>query len=115
MSSETKTIRVISFRGKAKDYRMWGRKFMSLASIKGYKGVMTGKEKPPGDLVDIDETKKDGQEEMRLRNANERGYSELLLSVSDEVTFGIIDGARTTDLPEGCLMGEAICVHDGSR
>ena len=92
MSLETKTIRVIIFGGKAKDYRMWTRKFMSLASIKGYKGIMTGKEKPPGHLVDIDELKKDGKEEMRLRNANERGYSELLFSVSDEVTFKIIDG-----------------------
>ena len=38
---------------------------------------------------------------MELRKANERGYSELLLSVIDEVTFGIIDSARTTGLPEG--------------
>ena len=104
MSSETKTIRVISFRGKAKDYRMWARKFISLASIKGYKGVMTGKEKPPGHLVDINESTKDRKEKLRLRDMNERGYSELLLSVSDEVTFRIIDGARSTDLPEGCLM-----------
>jgi hypothetical protein len=104
MSSETKTIRVISFGGKAKDYRIWARKIMSLASIKGYKRVMTGKEKPPGHLVDIDESKPEGKEQLRLRNANERGYSELLLSVSDEVTFGIIDGAWSTDLPEGCLV-----------
>ena len=45
---------------------------MPLASIKGYKGVMTGKEKPPGHLVDIDESMKDGKEELRLRNTNER-------------------------------------------
>ena len=41
---------------------------------------------------------------MDLRKPNERGYSELLLSVSDKVTFGIIDGVRTSDLPEGCIM-----------
>ena len=33
-----------------------------------------------------------------------RGHSELLLSVSDEVMFRIIDGTRSTDIPEGCLM-----------
>ena len=104
MSSETRTIRVISFGGKAKDYRIWARKFMLMGSIKGYKGVMTGKETPPGHLDVLDESTKDGKEKLRLRNTNERGYSELLLLVSDEVTLRIIDGARTTYLPEGCLM-----------
>ena len=99
MSSETRTIRVISFGVKAKDYRIWARRFMSMGSIKGYRGVMTGKDTPPGHLVVIDESTKDRKKQLRLRNANERGYSELLLSVSDEVTFGIIDGVRTTDLP----------------
>ena len=32
------------------------------------------------------------------------GYSKLFLLVSDEVTYGIIDGVITTDLPEGCIM-----------
>ena len=103
MSSESKSIRVIAFTGKAKDYRMWARKFISLASIKGYKGVITGKEYPPGHLVDIADTK-EGKSQLELRKQNKRGYSELLLSVSDKVTFGLIDGSRTTDQPEGCLM-----------
>ena len=103
MSSETKSIRVIAFSGKAKDYRMWARKFMSLASIKGYKKIMTGKETPLGHLIDCADTK-EGKAQEEARKQNERGYSELLLSVSDEVTFGLIDGSRTTDLPEGCLM-----------
>ena len=93
ISLETRTIRVISFRGKDKDYSLWARKLMSMGSIKGYKGVMTGKETPPSHLDVLDESTKDGKEKLRLRNTNERGYSELLLSVSDEVTFRIIDGA----------------------
>ena len=78
---------------------MWARKFISIRSIKGYKGIMTGKDPPPGHLVVIDESTKDRKEQLRLRNANERGYIKLLLSVSDEVTFKIIDGTWTTDLP----------------
>ena len=70
MSSESKSIRVIAFTGKAKYYRMWARKFMSLASIKGYKGVMTGKETPPGHLVDIMENTKEGKAQLELRKAN---------------------------------------------
>ena len=54
--------------------------------------------------MDIDDSKPEGKEQLRLRNAIERGYSELLLLVSDEVTLGIINGARSTELPEGCLM-----------
>ena len=65
---------------------------------------MTGKETPPDDSDVLDETTVEGKKKEKLRRANEKGYSELLLSVSDEVTFGIIDGARTANLPEGCLM-----------
>ena len=57
MSLESKSIRVIAFSDKAKDYKMWARKFMSLTSIKGYKNVMTGKETPTGHLVDCADTK----------------------------------------------------------
>ena len=63
MSSENKSIRVIAFSGKAKDYRIWARKFMSLASIKGYKKVTTGKETPLGNLVDFEDTKKGKSQE----------------------------------------------------
>ena len=65
---------------------------------------MTGKETPPDELDTLDETTVEGKKKEKLRRANEKGYSELLLSVSDDVTFGIIDGARTANLPEGCLM-----------
>jgi hypothetical protein len=69
MSSESKSIRVIAFSGKAKDYRMWARKFMSLASIKGYKKIMTGKEIPPGHLEECADTKA-GKAEEELRKQN---------------------------------------------
>ena len=64
-------------------------------TIKGYRGIMTGKETPPGYLEDIDEKTTTGKAEEKLKRANKKGYSELLLSVSDEVTFGIINGAKT--------------------
>ena len=67
MSSESKSIRVIAFTGKAKDYRMWARKCMSMASMKGYKVVMTGKGTPPGHLVDITENTKEGKAQLELR------------------------------------------------
>ena len=71
---------VITFGGKIKDYRIWGGN-MSMALINGCKGAMTGKDKPPGRLVLIDEATKDGKK--ALRNINEWGYSEILLSVID--------------------------------
>ena len=56
MSLAEKSIRTIPFTGKSQDYRMWSRKFTSMATIKGYRGIMTGKETPPGYLVDVDES-----------------------------------------------------------
>ena len=46
-----------------------------MASIKGYKGVMNGEDKPPGHLVVIDEETKAVKSQLELRKANERGYS----------------------------------------
>ena len=38
-----------------------------------------------------------------MRKANEEGYSDLLLSMEDEVAFGIVNEAKSADLPSGDL------------
>ena len=44
--STEKTIRVIPFSGKQEEWRMWSRKFLARAKIRGYKEVLLG-------LVDV--------------------------------------------------------------
>ena len=43
------------------------------------------------------------EEDERLVEKNDNGMTELILSISDEISFGIVDGAVTEDLPDGDL------------
>ena len=101
MSNTERSIRVVPFSGKQKDYRMWSRKFLATSTMKGYRDVLLGKTEVPKLVTDLTTT--EGKLGSLAITANERGYSDLLLSLSDEVCFGIIDDARTEELPDGCL------------
>ena len=102
MSNTTeKAIRIIPFSGKEEDWRMWSRKFLARARLKEYKDVLTGKAKPPAATATIDETTDAGKLEKKARTANEQAYNNLLLSCKDEVSFGAVDEAITTEQPDG--------------
>eukprot|EP00977_Amphora_coffeiformis_P003537 scaffold679_cov223-Amphora_coffeaeformis.AAC.1 len=51
----------------------------------------------------LDETQDADKPKIKARKANDDGYNELLLSIEDEVCFGLVDGAVTPDLPDGDL------------
>ena len=46
-SLEQKSIKVIEFTGKDKDWKIWLRKFLAQANRKGYKGLLTGSDNIP--------------------------------------------------------------------
>ena len=81
----TTTIRVLPFSGKEKDWRMWSRKFLAASVAKGYREAVD----PIDPLTDA----KDDE--------NRKAYSDLMLSMIDETTFGIIDEAKTGLHPDG--------------
>ena len=91
---DEKAIRVLNFSGKQDDWDMWSRKFLAMAYRKKYQGVLTGKTlipKESGILTNEDEKK--------AAEANTRAYSDLMLSCSDMITFGIVESAITNDNP----------------
>ena len=97
-----KTIRVLPFTGKKKDWPMWSKKFLARARARGYREVMLGKEQvPEHDLVlgssDADKKK------AKARKYNDDGYNELILSCDEEVSFGLVDEAVSDSLPDGDL------------
>ena len=47
MSEEEKTLRVIPFSGKRKDWQKWSGRFLANAKNKGYVDVLLGKVKAP--------------------------------------------------------------------
>ena len=49
-----KLIKIVEFNGKESEYRMWARKFMSLATTRGYRDVLLGKTTVPPQDEDLD-------------------------------------------------------------
>ena len=82
---DIKAIRVISFSGKEEDWNRWSKTFIATMTAKGRREVIK-----PTDITkkaDVD--------------ANVQVYNDLVLSCQEDVTFGIIDEAISTDFPDG--------------
>jgi len=77
------SIRILPFSGKESEWRMWSRKFIATAMARGYKEVLEPK------FPNLDASEAD----------NDKAYNDLMLSINDEVTFGIIDEALLTIHP----------------
>ena len=60
------------------------------------KDLLTGKMNIPKE----DETLMN-DDEKKAREANEKAYSDLILSCTNEVSFGLVEGAITDDNPSG--------------
>ena len=100
--------RLMRFSGKQVDWRVWSRKFLARATLKKYAGVLTGVLKlpvipTPGKTETTAELKERQDQQDAFSSANSLGYAELISSMFDDVSFSIVDEARTEDLPEGDL------------
>ena len=103
MTEETteKAIRILPFSRKQDEWRMWSRKFLARAKTKRFKDVLLGLVNVPSYDEEIDVETEEGRLAMAARVANENAYNELLLSCTDEVSFGAVDEAITSELPDG--------------
>jgi hypothetical protein len=104
-----KAIRVLSFSGKTKDWQMWEAKYAARARAKGWFKVMNGEQAVPAHDVVLTDTQ---VVQQRAREYNEAGYADLLLSMEDEVSFNVVNEARTTELPDGSLSKAWKALHD---
>ena len=93
---DEKAIRVLNFSGKQDDWDMWSRKFLAMAYRKKYQGVLTGKTAIPKESAIL--TTEDGK---KAAEVNTRAYSDLMLSCSNMITFGIVESAVRNDNPNG--------------
>ena len=96
-----KSIRVVTFSGKKKDWRMWSRQFLAIAGKREYKDVLTGKMKVPAKTDVLDPTKDADKKKLKARKANDSAYHDLVLANQTAVAFNLIDNAVSTDLPDG--------------
>ena len=100
--------RLLSFSGKAQDWRMWSRKFIARASMKHYVDVLLGIEEVP-EMVAVNVI--ESAEELKIREArleaykkaNDLGHAELMNAMNEEVSFSIVDEAILAMFPWGDL------------
>lgn len=100
---------LLRFSGKQADWRMWSQKFKARARVKKYLQIMTGVTKaPPAFILGTVETQEVEKERLKsiqdFEFRNNVGYSELLSSVFDDISFCIVDEAKTEEQPDGDLF-----------
>ena len=106
---EFKAICIVRFSGKREEWDEWSVKFKSLASERGYLNILESTEVPPADSEVLEEevTDTDAQRaakaaKLKSRNSNRKGYRDLTLATNG-LAFKIVNLAKTTELPKGCL------------
>ena len=91
---EAKKIKILPFNGEKKNWHMWSRKFLCKLTVQGCRDILQ-------EDIEIKSEDKDQNEELNLML-----YSDLLLSMEDNVCFSIVDMARSNDHPQGCFRTE---------
>ena len=95
-----KTIRVLPFTGKKKEWGPWEEKFLAKAKRSGYKDVLLGNKEIPKASDTVDE------EGAKIKDLNELGYHDLMLcmdtdTVGGNVAFHLVKGTKSPDYPDG--------------
>ena len=95
MSDPVKSIKIVEFNDKESEYRMWARKFISVATTRGYRDVLLGKTVvPPQDEI-LDENTPSDKVKLKGRKENDKAYNDLILACSGEIGFAIVDESVT--------------------
>ena len=76
------SIRVITFSGKKTDWSTWEEKFLAKSKRRGYTELLLEKNgvKIPKSTDTLDETDEDDKKKITLKELNESGYTDLILS-----------------------------------
>jgi len=100
-SGAESSIRVVMFSGDKRDWVTWSEKWLARAGMKGFKKVATGEVDVPDSTV----TALDDEQKKAVK-ANEKGYSDLILSMDTDkaggrVAFNIVKGTKSSEYPDG--------------
>jgi len=105
------SIKVIPFSGKAVDWPVWAEKFLASADERGYLDILLGTEKLPKDTDTpaSNATEEEKKKFEELKQANRRGFIDLVLSVDGNtepgrVAFGIIKNSKGERRPGDCAL-----------
>ena len=111
MTDTVVSIKVIPFSGKAVDWPVWSEKFLARADSRGYMDILLGTVTSPKD-TDRSSATATAEEKAafeELKQANKRGYIDLVLSIEGNtepgrVAFGIVKGSKGERKPGDCHL-----------
>ena len=89
---ESKSLRVVTFKGTEEDYHMWSKKFMAYQTLKYPKSKKALLNLNSSPIIEVDDD---------LCDANELAYCALVQAVSDTISFNIVDNAKSAAYPSG--------------
>jgi hypothetical protein len=115
------SIKVIGFSGRKKDWITWEEKFLSKAKRRGYKDLLLGKVEIPMStevLIADSESDTDASDaealeatkatklKIKIRELNEQGYSDLILSMdtkenAGKIAFNLVRSSKNEDYEDG--------------
>ena len=99
-------LRLLPFKGKSEEWRMWSGKFLSKARKKGYRDILLGRkmrlEDGSGSGSDGALTAEEIKKNEEIDKLNDDAYDDLIMSMEDKVAFAKVDNARSDSYPEGC-------------
>jgi hypothetical protein len=90
------------FNGKEKEWPKWSRKVLARAEMKGYLPVLLGQVQVPPHTLVLGPDDEDHVQAILIRKFNIKAYDALMQACKDDISFGLVDIARTMDLPRGC-------------
>ena len=100
MSDETNkevSLRYLPFRGKKEEWTMWSHKFLAKARKKGYKDLLTGKNK----ALDEEDDDFDEVEFEKFERLNEEAYYDLSTAMEDKIAFNKVALSTSKRFPDG--------------
>ena len=100
----SKTVKLPTFNGEAKEAQIWLMRFRAYADVYGFsQSIMETADPnlPATESSVIDESTDDGKKQARAKRANKIALANLTMAFTTEALMGLIYKARTNDWPNG--------------
>ena len=88
-------MRIVELSENEDEWPKWSKKFMAVAKLKKFANIIDGSVLVPKLTDNMDE------KDIGIRDLNQATYCCLLYCMTDEISFSLVDTAKTRDLPDG--------------
>ena len=98
---ESEKFKLNKFTGKRSDFSLWRDRFLAYCTMKDFDEVVIQDNLVPKDSDVLDP--KSDKDKIKYRKDNKLAYGHLVNLISDPSSINAVLGAKTADLPRGCV------------